>query len=211
MKAKNKKLFRDITVKDIEKIIENLDEQLINQFYKFVEISRTQGLKKLEGVVIEKLHSIWSKESEEIKFDIIPLLWDLQHYINNTKNIDSMKKMESHFIFFYKKHISYYEDLYLYKNQLINQDKLKYIIGKNFINYLIGKINIPLNENNDYKEILYLVENVSIDISCIENLFIQILGRNQYSLNQQESRKKFIEDKFKILKDVNILLKNIKL
>lgn len=209
----NKKLYSMVHNQQSEliKIIENLDEDNFNRFYKFVETNQKQNLKYLEEISIKQYKKIW-KEKVKDKNDIkdIAKIWigGFGDYINNSTNIEMIKDLRENFLNCYD---YFFDELPLYDNSWINEDKIKYIIDEKFITYLFESIDSKL-DSNSFKELLYFSKLKLLNIKYVEPLFEKgMINLNELynTTEQEEAKTQFIKNALTNIEKIIELLKNI--
>jgi len=204
----NKKFNRDFKIENILKIINNLNKDDFDSFYKFVNDNQKQGLKSLETTAINKFKETWKEVRDEKAIEKYAKIWTdgLENYINHSTNIEKIKELAHSFLNYY----IYYPDLLLHDEDWINKDKLQYIIDSQFINYILNHIE-PTLDNENFNELLYISKLKLVDIQNIENLFEKIIitPNTLYDTsNAQEATTQFQNQVFSNLNKIVNLLEN---
>ena len=152
------------------KVIEHLQKDDLDYFFKFVEQNRACGLKYLQEKLVNKFKTIWK---EQPKDSIVSLYEDgVDKFINNSKDERTIQDLQSIFVTYY----NYFLDSPLYKTKWINEDKLSLIVSHELVKHIINKITTPnIDIKSDaYLEIEYLTQHKIIDIKKIEFLLEKI-------------------------------------
>ncbi|OCL85249.1 hypothetical protein AAX27_02182 [Aliarcobacter thereius] len=152
------------------KVIEHLQKDDLDYFFKFVEQNRACGLKYLQEKLVNKFKTIWK---EHPKDSIVSLYEDgVDKFINNSKDERTIQDLQSIFVTYY----DYFLDSPLYKTKWINEDKLSLIASHELVKHIINKITTPnIDIKSDaYLEIEYLTQHKIIDIKKIEFLLEKI-------------------------------------
>lgn len=152
------------------KVIEYLQKDDLDSFFKFVEQNRVYGLTYLQEKLTNKFKTIWR---EHPKDSIVSLYEDgVDKFINNSTDEKAIKDLQTIFVNYYE----YFSDSPLYKTKWINEDKLSFIVSDGLITHIINKIVPPIiNVKSDaYLEIEYLTQHKIIDIKTIELLLEKI-------------------------------------
>lgn len=208
----NKKLYGLVHNQQDEllKIIENLDEDNFDRFFKFVDTNQKQNLKYLEKIAIDKYKELWKEkiESEDSLKDKAKIWVDGHgNYINNSSNIDLIRKLKDSFLNCY----DYFSDeLPLYDSSWIDEDKIKYIIDNKFITYLFDSINSKL-DSDSFKELIYFSSLGLVNIEDIEPLFekcIISLDELYNTTNAEEAKTQFTTHALSNLEKIVELVKS---
>ncbi|WP_323593194.1 hypothetical protein [Aliarcobacter butzleri] len=151
-------------------MIEYLQKDDLDSFFKFIEQNRVYGLPYLQNKITTKFKEIWREKPKE---HIVSLYEDsIDKFINNSADEKVIQELQSIFINYYE----YFKDAPLYKYEWINENKLNLIISNELITHIINKIITPIIDikSDVYLEIEYLTKHKIIDIKKIELLFERI-------------------------------------
>ncbi|MDX9743946.1 MAG: P-loop NTPase fold protein [Arcobacteraceae bacterium] len=158
-------------------VIERLQKDDLDSFFKFVEQNRTYGLKYLQEKLINEFKTVWN---EQPKDSIVSLYEDgIYKFINNSKDEKTIKDLQSIFVTYY----DYFSDSPLYKTKWINEDKLPLIVSNQLITHIVNKIVPPIIDvkSDAYLELEYLAVKKIIDIKNLE----MIINKVQPNFSQQ--------------------------
>jgi predicted transcriptional regulator len=200
-----KRFDSDYSINDIVKIIENLDDDYFDDLFKFVNLLHKHNFSSLLKEKVKKYNEIWKEDYEEKSIEKLSKIWNdgLDYLINNIEDEQIIKSLQTSFIYFY----DYYSDSPLYKNQWINEEKLKLIISQEFIDYLIEKVDEKF-EGDSFEELMYLAELKLLNIKQVEKLFEKLNWINEGIFNDSnKAREKCISDLMYKIKNLNKLLK----
>ncbi|MFW2525013.1 P-loop NTPase fold protein [Aliarcobacter butzleri] len=156
--------------KETLQVIEYLQKDDLDSFFKFIEQNRVYGLPYLQNKITTKFKEIWREKPKE---HIVSLYEDgIDKFINNSADEKVIQELQSIFINYYE----YFKDAPLYKYEWINENKLNLIISNELITHIINKIITPIIDikSDVYLEIEYLTKHKIIDIKKIELLFERI-------------------------------------
>lgn len=192
------------------KVLEYLQEENLDNFFKLVEQNRLYELKYLQEKLVNKFKEIWK---EKPKDNIVSLYEDgVDKFINNIGDEKAIRSLQSIFINYY----NYFSESPLYKNKWINEDKLSLIISDELINNILNSIKTSTIdiESDIYLEIEYLVKHKIIDIKKIE-LLINNIKPNfsqpmQSQIDMNVEKQKQIDNLFINIQAITNLLENIK-
>lgn len=207
----NYKLDRETSEEDILKLINNFSEDDLDSFYKFVDVSQKQKLKYLEKLVVKEYKEIWKVRiaaGETVVGGATIWKNGLGNFINFSSNTKLIEELKEVFVNYY----AYFLDNRLFEEKWITEDKLQYIISKQFIDYLIDKVE-PTLDDGEYKELMYLSRVGIIKINNIENIFTKLIepaGERIENSNPEEAKKIFSEKVLSKLKIIRKLIHNVK-
>lgn len=156
--------------KETLQVIEHLQKDDLDSFFKFVEQNRVYGLRYLQDKITNKFEEIWR---EKPKDTILSIYEDgVDKFINNSTDEKAIKDLRSIFVNYY----DYFSDSPLYKNEWIIKDKLSFIVSDGLITHIINKIVPPIIDvkSDAYLEIEYLVVHKIIDIKNLEEIISKI-------------------------------------
>lgn len=206
----NNKLYRETSKEIILKIINNFNKDDLDSFYKFVDVNQKQKLRYLEELVVREYQEVWKERIEKEAIVGGTTIWKdgLENYINMSSNTKAVEELKGIFVNYY----DYFSDSPLYDKKWLNEDKLPYIISKQFIDYLIDKVE-PTLDNDCYKELMYFSTLKIIKIKDIENIFTKLIEpKNTQRIenkNSEEIKIQFTEKTLLKLKKINELIDNV--
>jgi sulfur relay (sulfurtransferase) DsrC/TusE family protein len=211
----NNKLYSETSEENILKIIENLSEDDFNAFFIFVNVNQNQNLKYLENLIIKQFKLNWKDMINDDGTNVTgETIWNegLSNFINNSDNLELLKEIQDYIVNYY----AYYSNspnepnLLIYKEQWINKDKLKYIVGNKLINYLINKAEPTLDDDN-YQELLYFSKLGIISIGQIQSIFDKLVTEDSMVFENplEEAKKEFLINIITIVKKLNELVINV--
>ena len=191
------------------KVIEYLQKDDLDSFFRLVEQNRVYGLKYLQEKLTNKFKTIWNQQPKD---NIVSLYEDgVDKFINNSTDEIAIKELQSIFVNYYE----YFSDSPLYKSKWINEDKLPLIVSSELITHIINKIVPPIIDakSDVYLEIEYLAVHKIITIENIE----KIIGNIQPNFSQpilvqadlNIEKKKQIDTIFTNIQVINDLLRNV--
>lgn len=193
------------------KVLEYLQKDDLDSFFKFVEQNRVYELKYLQEKLINKFKTVWN---EKPKDSIVNLYEDgVDKFINNSKDEKAIKDLQSIFVTYY----DYFSDSPLYKTKRINEDKLSFIVSDGLVTHIINKIIQPIInvKSNGYLELEYLATHQLITFKNIEKIIEKIKPNFSQQIitptNMQEERQKKIDDVFLNINAVTNLLTKVEM
>ncbi len=194
----------DFEVKDIIKIIENLDSDYFDDLFKFVNLLRKNNYNQLLNEIIKKYKEIWKEDYNKNEIEQLPKIWNdgLDYLINNIEDEKIIQLLQDSFIYFY----DYYSESPLYKNKWLNEDKIKHILSQKFINYLIDKVDNEF-KNDAFEELKYFAKLELLDIKKVESIFKKLnwTDKNNFN-NEAEAKQECILDLTNKIANLNELL-----
>jgi len=199
-----KRFDSDFEVNEILQIIENLSRDNFDDLFKFVNLLHKNSFNELLDKIVKKYQEIWENKKEKDEVEKLPEIWNygLDYLINNIDAESIIKTLQKSFINFY----DYYSESPLYKKSWIDENKLKFILSQELINYLIEKVDEEF-ENDAFKELVFFAEKELLDIGKIEKLFEKLNWcKNDNFQNQNDARDKCILDLINKIKNLNELL-----
>lgn len=152
------------------KVIEHLQKDDLDSFFRLVEQNRVYGLTYLQDKLANKFKGIWR---EKPKDTILSIYEDgVDKFINNSTDEKAIKELQSIFVNYYE----YFSDSPLYKSKWINEDKLPLIVSNELIIHITNKIIPPVIDikSDAYLEIEYLAVHKIIDIKNLEVIIDKI-------------------------------------
>lgn len=152
------------------KVIEHLQKDDLDSFFRLVEQNRVYGLTYLQDKLANKFKGIWR---EKPKDTILSIYEDgVDKFINNSTDEKAIRELQSIFVNYYE----YFSDSPLYKSKWINEDKLPLIVSNELIIHITNKIIPPVIDikSDAYLEIEYLAVHKIIDIKNLEVIIDKI-------------------------------------
>lgn len=152
------------------KVIEYLQKDDLDSFFKLVEQNRLYKLTDLQNEITDKFKELWySHPREDFKS-----IWEdgVDKFINNSTDEKAIKELQSIFVNYYE----YFSDSPLYKSKWINEDKLPLIVSNELITHITNKIMPPIIDvkSDAYLEIEYLAVHKIITIKNLEVIIDKI-------------------------------------
>lgn len=191
------------------KIIEHLQKEDLDSFFRLVEQNRIYGLIYLQDELTNKFKEIWK---EVPKNTLLSIYEDgVDTFINNSTDRKAIEDLKSIFVNYYE----YFSNSPLYKIKWINEDKLSMIVSDEFITNIINKIIPPtLDVKGDvYLEVEYLIVNKIINIKKFEEIVDKIKPNFSQPIQMQTDihveKQKQIDNLFTNIQAITNLLKKI--
>lgn len=195
---------------EILKVLEYLQKDDLDSFFKFVEQNRVYKLKYIQDKIIGKFKESWTAPAikEELK-----TIWKdgVDKFINNSTDEKAIEDLQSIFVNYYE----YFSDSPLYKTKWINEDKLPFIVSDQLISHIVNKIVPPIIDVKSYVylEIEYLVVRKVITIKNIEGIIERIKPDFSQQIIAQvdvnSEKQKQIDDIFINIEAISNLLEKI--
>lgn len=152
------------------KVIEHLQKDDLDGFFRLVEQNRVYGLIYLQDKLTNKFKGIWREKPKDA---ILSIYEDgVDKFINNSTDAKAIKDLQSIFVNYY----DHFSSSPLYKDQWINEDKLPLIVSNELITHITNKIKPPVIDvkSDTYLEIEYLAVHKIIDIKNLEVIIDKI-------------------------------------
>lgn len=203
---------------DIDQTIRHLDDSGDNleSFFNFVNQNTENGFPYLQEYLIKRIKEIWGnkpKDEDKTEQERKIAVYTPDTFINHISDLETIKILQKEFIAFYY-HIS--DTLPLHQEKWIYEERLRYIISKDFINVLVSEIETPVIKLDSlaYQEIKYLAEQDLLDISDIEEILKKAKSNfSQFKTktnNIEEGKKEVLEIIFNNIEAIRVLMENIK-
>ncbi len=191
------------------KVIEYLQKDDLDSFFKFVEQNRIYGLKYLQNKLTNKFKLIWQEHSKD---SIVSLYEDgVDKFINFSTDEDAIKDLQKIFVNYYE----YFSNSPLYKTKWINENKLFLIVSSELITHIINKIVPPIIDikSDAYLELQYFANRKIIDTKDLEKIIEKIKPNFSQPIQTQTDanveKQKQLDNLFINIQAITNLLKNV--
>lgn len=192
------------------KVLEYLQKDDLDSFFRLVEQNRTYGLTYLQNKLTKKFKEIWG---EKPKDRILSIYEDgVYKFMNNSTDKKAIEDLQSIFVNYY----DYFSDSPLYKTKWINEDKLPLIVSNRLITHIVNKIVLPIIDvkSDAYLELEYLAVQKIIDIKYLERIIIQVQPNFSQQITVQADmngeKQRQLDNVFVNIQAITNLLENVK-
>ncbi len=191
-------------------VIEHLQKDDLDNFFKFVEQNRVYGRRYLQNKITNKFKELWHSHPKE---DLKPIWEDgVDKFINYSEDEKAIQDLQSIFVNYY----DYFSDSPLYKNKWINDDKLSLIVSNELITHIINKIIPPIIDikSDAYLEIEYLTKHKIIKIKDLEAIIDKVKPNFSQAIptptDMNGEKQKQIDNLFTNVQAITNLLQKVK-
>lgn len=182
----------------------------LEKLFQYIETNRINGFDYLQNHIVSSLQDEWSTFRDHI--ENIPSIWldGFEYIINFSADEKMIKELQPAFFHYY----GYFEASPIYENKWINENKLSLIVSDQLVNYLINKIDNPIDaDKHTYKELFYFSEHNLVNAKNIENLFLKIKPNFSQQIvitgHAEQEKQKYLKEIYSNINHLIPLLKNL--